>query len=441
MGAAAADRARSPRSLLLVFGLLFASADALFAQWADALVPDITAPTRWCCGRSSTALVAGATLVGVYVALNPPQVEHARPAGREAGPPAVRVAGAGRHRGGAVRGVRGGPARCDVRRARLPAADDRADLRGVRPPGVRPAHRRHPADPRRGRRRGPQGVPRDSTRPAAAAGGAGAAVPAHPGGRRVGVVPDARLRAGLRLHPAAAAGLGVRGLARPRAAAGARRRAPAARVVGAARRAADRGRVAARAGGGQPGRLHRLPQRRPVRADRQGGHGLPGRAVRRRGARRWRGRRSPVRASGWWPVATTTGWSGTSVAGGPRGWSRSPGSADPRSTATASTSTSWSGYPSAATPSRVLGASWSPKAARTTSHAATRSERSADATYTVERATSVSRAPAASSATTRLAITWRACDATSPGATTVPCSSSGHAPAVQTVRPAGVTAA
>ena len=35
-------------------------------------------------------------------------------------------------------------------------------------------------------------------------------------------------------------------------------------------------------------------------------------------------------------------------------------------TATASTSTSWSGYPSTATPSNVLGGSWSPKAARTT---------------------------------------------------------------------------
>ena len=60
--------------LLLVFGLLFASADALFAQWADALVPDITAPTL-VLRAFVTALVTGATLVGVYVALNPPQVE------------------------------------------------------------------------------------------------------------------------------------------------------------------------------------------------------------------------------------------------------------------------------------------------------------------------------------------------------------------------------
>jgi hypothetical protein len=61
--------------LLLVFGLLFASADALFAQWADALVPDITAPTL-VLRTFVTLLVTGATLTGVYVALNPPHVEH-----------------------------------------------------------------------------------------------------------------------------------------------------------------------------------------------------------------------------------------------------------------------------------------------------------------------------------------------------------------------------
>ena len=50
------------------------------------------------------------------------------------------------------------------------------------------------------------------------------------------------------------------------------------------------------------------------------------------------------------------------------------------SAATASTSTSWSGNPSAATPSNVLGASWSPNAARTTCQAATRSSRRDEAT-------------------------------------------------------------
>ncbi len=60
--------------LVLVFGLLFASADALFASWAGAVVPDLSDATV--VGRTFFALaVAGATLTGVYVALNPPHVE------------------------------------------------------------------------------------------------------------------------------------------------------------------------------------------------------------------------------------------------------------------------------------------------------------------------------------------------------------------------------
>jgi two-component system sensor histidine kinase BaeS len=60
--------------LVLVFGLLFASADALFATWAGALVPDVTLDTFFL--RSVVLLAtAGLTLTGVYVALNPPQVE------------------------------------------------------------------------------------------------------------------------------------------------------------------------------------------------------------------------------------------------------------------------------------------------------------------------------------------------------------------------------
>jgi two-component system sensor histidine kinase BaeS len=61
--------------LVLVFGLLFASADALFATWAGAVVPDVTGTTV---GLRAflTVAVAGATLTGVYVALNPPRVEH-----------------------------------------------------------------------------------------------------------------------------------------------------------------------------------------------------------------------------------------------------------------------------------------------------------------------------------------------------------------------------
>ncbi|QMW65416.1 DUF4173 domain-containing protein [Mumia sp. ZJ1417] len=57
-----------------VFGALFASADAVFARWADALVPDLTLddmPVRAFTGLA----LGGLTLAGVYVALNPPRVE------------------------------------------------------------------------------------------------------------------------------------------------------------------------------------------------------------------------------------------------------------------------------------------------------------------------------------------------------------------------------
>lgn len=69
-------------ALVAVFGALFASADAVFARWSGALVPEF----------SSTDLVvrcvvflfaSGLCLAGVYVALAPPEVERlALPAGR-----------------------------------------------------------------------------------------------------------------------------------------------------------------------------------------------------------------------------------------------------------------------------------------------------------------------------------------------------------------------
>ncbi|HSJ21345.1 MAG TPA: DUF4173 domain-containing protein [Nocardioidaceae bacterium] len=59
---------------VVVFGALFASADAIFARWADALVPDLTLDSL-----AERAFVwfgiGGLTLAGVYVALNPPRVE------------------------------------------------------------------------------------------------------------------------------------------------------------------------------------------------------------------------------------------------------------------------------------------------------------------------------------------------------------------------------
>jgi signal transduction histidine kinase len=68
---------------VVVFGLLFASADALFAEWVGAVVPDI--------GSESLALrafltvaVTGVTLAAAYVALNPPEVELTTGGGRPA---------------------------------------------------------------------------------------------------------------------------------------------------------------------------------------------------------------------------------------------------------------------------------------------------------------------------------------------------------------------
>jgi hypothetical protein len=67
---------------VLVFGALFASADALFARWAAALVPDLSAGSLVLRGFVFCA-VGGLALAGGYVAVNPPRVERlAVPAGR-----------------------------------------------------------------------------------------------------------------------------------------------------------------------------------------------------------------------------------------------------------------------------------------------------------------------------------------------------------------------
>lgn len=63
---------------LLVFGLLFASADALFAQWADTLVPDADLDS-FVLRAFITIAVGGVVLAAAYLALNPPRVD--RPAG------------------------------------------------------------------------------------------------------------------------------------------------------------------------------------------------------------------------------------------------------------------------------------------------------------------------------------------------------------------------
>lgn len=59
---------------LLVFGALFASADALFAEWADSLLPDLTMDTFVLRVFVSLA-VGGTVLAAAYLALNPPRVD------------------------------------------------------------------------------------------------------------------------------------------------------------------------------------------------------------------------------------------------------------------------------------------------------------------------------------------------------------------------------
>lgn len=63
---------------LVLFGGLFASADAIFGSWASAVVPDL----RWdsIIGRGFLLfLVSGVTLAGTYLALNPPKVDEVLP--------------------------------------------------------------------------------------------------------------------------------------------------------------------------------------------------------------------------------------------------------------------------------------------------------------------------------------------------------------------------
>jgi two-component system sensor histidine kinase BaeS len=59
---------------VVVFGLLFASADALFAEWAGALVPDLQVDS-FVLRAFLTVFVGGVVLAATYLALNPPNVE------------------------------------------------------------------------------------------------------------------------------------------------------------------------------------------------------------------------------------------------------------------------------------------------------------------------------------------------------------------------------
>ncbi|TDO33918.1 signal transduction histidine kinase [Kribbella sp. VKM Ac-2527] len=59
---------------VLVFGLLFASADAIFAEWAGAIVPDLELDS-FVLRAFITVFVGGIVLAATYLGLNPPNVE------------------------------------------------------------------------------------------------------------------------------------------------------------------------------------------------------------------------------------------------------------------------------------------------------------------------------------------------------------------------------
>ncbi|CAA9367809.1 MAG: Osmosensitive K+ channel histidine kinase KdpD [uncultured Nocardioidaceae bacterium] len=61
---------------LVVFGLLFASADAVFAEWAGAVVPDLQLDTFVLRAFIAVA-VGGMVLAGTYLAINPPRIDGA----------------------------------------------------------------------------------------------------------------------------------------------------------------------------------------------------------------------------------------------------------------------------------------------------------------------------------------------------------------------------
>ncbi|MFW6773470.1 DUF4153 domain-containing protein [Nocardioides sp. CPCC 205120] len=62
---------------LVVFGALLVSADALLAEWADAVLPDLTLDT-FVLRAFVTVAVGGTVLAAAYLALNPPRVDGER---------------------------------------------------------------------------------------------------------------------------------------------------------------------------------------------------------------------------------------------------------------------------------------------------------------------------------------------------------------------------
>lgn len=60
--------------VVVVFGLLFASADALFAEWASVIVPDLEVE-NFVLRTFITVAVAGVVLAAAYLGINPPRVD------------------------------------------------------------------------------------------------------------------------------------------------------------------------------------------------------------------------------------------------------------------------------------------------------------------------------------------------------------------------------
>ena len=146
-------RSWSPLVAVLVFGGLFASGDAIVGSWLGSVLPDV---------RGSLLLrlfvllaVGGTVLAASYLALNPPTVDPCASTTTRAAPLRVARARAAGRRG--VRAVPGRPGRGGLRRPRLRTPGHRADLRRLRPPGLRPADPGHPADAAGGVGGGAQG--------------------------------------------------------------------------------------------------------------------------------------------------------------------------------------------------------------------------------------------------------------------------------------------
>ncbi len=160
MGTSAAALRTIVLSLLgvVVFGLLFASADAIFAEWVGALVPDLELDDFVLRGFITVA-VGGVVLAATYLALNPPNVEPGVRPGASGRAP-LRVAGAGAADRRRVPGVPRRPGLGHLRRPRVRREHHRSHLRRLRAPGLRPAHRGHRADAARRVGRRPQGAAR-----------------------------------------------------------------------------------------------------------------------------------------------------------------------------------------------------------------------------------------------------------------------------------------